>query len=81
MKIYIFLYIHGIYQINFAFMSCFYMFLSFPPQKYGDCENLAVLALDILQRRGRKALVDLTDQGHILVPEPAALLGRPSSQR
>jgi hypothetical protein len=42
--------------------------------------NLAVLALDILQRRGRKALVDLTDQGHILVPEPAALLGRPSSQ-
>jgi hypothetical protein len=38
MKIYIFLYIHGIYQINFAFMSCFYMFLSFPPQKYGDCE-------------------------------------------
>ena len=35
MKIYMFLYIHGIYQIESAFMSCFYMFLSFPPQKYG----------------------------------------------
>ena len=82
-KIYMFLYIHGIYQIESAFMSCFYMFLSFPAQKYEGLwtwHNLAV-ALDILQRRGRKALVDLTDQGHILVPEPAALLGRPSSQR
>ena len=59
------------------------MFLSFPAQKYEGLwtwHNLAV-ALDILQRRGRKALVDLTDQGHILVPEPAALLGRPSSRR